>query len=290
MKILGAFILSFAASNALAWAGGRVEERRPAAPDGIVKIENASGSIKVVGWDREEIEVTGTLGRGAEGLAFEVHGRRARIEVDTRGNPHGVHSELEIRVPARSRLDVESFSAPISVSAVKGHVKAESVNGSITVAGGSEADVSTVNGEVEVSCPCTRVRAETVNGGVTIRGASGDVEASTVNGTLVVEGGSFERAQLETVNGGIRFQGDLDAKATLDIESVGGSVELVLPAKVSADFTLSTFSGDIVNDLGPAAHRTSRWTSEKELSFSTGSGAAKVTVTTLSGDIRLRKR
>ena len=291
MKTLGTLIFAFAASQGLAWAQGRVEERRPAASDGIVKIENAAGSIKVVGWEREEIEVTGTLGRGAEGLSIDGRGRQTRIEVKTLGNPHAVHSDLEIRVPAGSRLDMESFNARISVSAVKGPVKAESVNGSISVTGGAqEADLSTVNGGIDVSCPCTRVRAESVNGPVTIQGSSGEVEASTVNGALVVEGGTFERGQLETVNGSIRFQGDLHAKAALDLESVSGSVELVLPAKVSADFSVSTFSGDIVNELGPAARRSSRFTTEKELTFSTGSGGAKVTVSTLSGEIHLRKR
>jgi DUF4097 and DUF4098 domain-containing protein YvlB len=67
-------------------------------------------------------------------------------------------------------------------------------------------------------------------------------------------------------------------------------VELALPANVSADFSISSFSGEIENELGPPARKASRWTSEKELSFTTGSGGAKVTVETLSGDIRLRKR
>jgi hypothetical protein len=59
---------------------------------------------------------------------------------------------------------------------------------------------------------------------------------------------------------------------------------------VSADFSASTFSGEIENELGPAAQKSSRYTSEKNLSFSTGTGGAKVSVQTLSGAIRLRKR
>jgi DUF4097 and DUF4098 domain-containing protein YvlB len=156
--------------------------------------------------------------------------------------------------------------------------------------GSKEVDLQSVNGSVEVTSPATRVHAEAVNGSVTVREASGEVEASTVNGTLTVIGGTFTRAQLETVSGRIIFEGALGKTATLSAESVSGSVELVLSAAVSADFSVSSFSGEIENELGPPPRKASRWTPGKELSFSTGSGGAKVSVETLSGNIRLRKR
>ena len=82
----------------------RVDQSRPASADGLVDIENMSGSVKVVGWDKNEVAVRGTLGRRAEGLDFSGSGSRTRIEVETQGSPHGVSSDLEISVPARSRL------------------------------------------------------------------------------------------------------------------------------------------------------------------------------------------
>lgn len=292
MKILGTLMVALAASQGPAWAQQRIEERRPASPDALVEIENMAGSVRVIGWDRPEVEVKGTLGRGAESLDFSGNPRRIHIEVGTDGNPHGVQSDLEIRIPAGSRLEIESFSAGITVTDVKGSVRVENVNGEISVSGTSdEVDLETVNGGVEVSCRCTRTHAESVNGPVTVRGASGEIEASTVNGTLVVEGGSFDRATLETVNGSIRFEGELGPKASLQIESVGGSVELLLPAKTSADFSITSFSGSIANELeGTTASRTSKYASEKELAFSMGSGDASVHVNTLSGDVTLRKR
>jgi DUF4097 and DUF4098 domain-containing protein YvlB len=211
--------------------------------------------------------------------------------VEVSGNPHGVHSELEIKVPKRSRLVIDSFAASIAVEGVDGLIEAETVQSGITIAAGSkEVRAESVNGGVEVTCPCKRVEASSVNGPVTIGGASGVVEASTVNGRLHVEGGRFERAQLESVSGSVEFQGDLDAAATLDVETVSGSVELILPASVDADFSISTFSGSITNEFGQEPRRMSRYTTEKELEFSTGSGGATVTIHTLSGGIRIRKR
>jgi DUF4097 and DUF4098 domain-containing protein YvlB len=284
-----ALSLTLAAGAAVAQT--TMDQRRPAAPDGLVEIENSAGAIRVIGWNRNEVAVSGTLGRRASGLEFSGDPHRTRIEVQAEGNPHAVHAELEVHVPAGSRLEIDSYAASITITDVTGAVKAETVNGSISMKGGSkEVNLQTVNGSVEVTSPANRVHAESVNGSVTVRDASGEVNASTVNGRLVVVGGTFQRARLETVSGSLRFEGDLAKKATLDAETVSGGVEVVLPAGVSADFSVSTFSGDIENELGPAAQKTSRYTTEKSLSFTTGAGGAKVSVQTLSGAIRLRKR
>lgn len=288
-KLLPFLLLTLIAPGARAQS--TLDQRRAAEPDGLVEIENPAGSIHVVGWDKNEVAVTGSLGARAEGLEFRGGAHRTSISVETLGNPHSVRSDLKIQVPAGSRLEIEGFAATIRIEGVNGPVTAETVNGTITMTGGSkEVDLQSVNGSVEVTSPATRVHAEAVNGSVTVREASGEVEASTVNGTLTVIGGTFTRAGLETVSGRIVFEGALGKSATLSAESVSGSVDLALPASVSADFSISSFSGEIENELGPPARKASRWTSERELSFTTGTGGAKVTVETLSGSIRLHKR
>jgi DUF4097 and DUF4098 domain-containing protein YvlB len=269
----------------------KVEARRSASADALVEIENPAGSIRVIGWDRSEVMVTGDLGAGASGLDFTGSGSRIRVGVDTERNPHGVVSSLEVHVPAKSRLQIESFNGSITVSDVSGTVSAETVNGSITVSGQArEISAESVNGAVQVSGASTHTKAESVNGSVVVRGASGDLDASTVNGRLEVSGGAFERAHLETVSGSLSFEGALASGASLEAETVSGSVTIALPVDVAADFSISTFSGGVENALGPAAKRVSQYTSEKELEFSTGGGGASVSVHTLSGGVTLRKK
>jgi hypothetical protein len=283
--------LVLAALPAAGAAQDRINRTRAAAPDGVVHIENPAGSVRVIGWDRAEVAVTGALGHGAYGLNLRGDKRRTVVEVETEGNPHGAHSEIEVRVPAGSDVVIESFGASVSVSEVRGTVTAETVNGDIRVGEAPrEVQAESVNGGVSVASRGGRVRAESVNGPVTVRGAGGEINASTVNGPLSVTGGTFERGRLETVNGRILFEAGLAAGGSLEVETVSGEVELALPAGTAADFTVSTFSGDIRNELGPAAQRASRHTTEKELTFSTGGGGAKVTVETLSGGIVLRRR
>ena len=273
-------------------AGGeRVDARSQAAPDAVVEIDGAGGTLRIVGWNKPEVWVTGTLGAGAEGLELGGTSRRISIDVETSGNPHSVDSNLEIHVPAGTRIEVDAMSADITVLDVTGTVTADTVAGNISVTGTArEVTLESVNGNVDVACACTRAHAESVNGNVSVKGARGEVEASTVNGSLSVTGGSFERARLETVNGRITFEGELQRHATLDMESVGGSVELLLPAATNAAFDINTFSGTIRNAWGVESRKASRWTDEKELSFTAGSGGATVTVQTLSGDVIIAKR
>jgi DUF4097 and DUF4098 domain-containing protein YvlB len=275
-----------------AWLGAQtpVDQKRSASPDGSVRIENMAGSIKITGWEKAEVQVKGTVGAGGE-LSFEGSGKRTKIGIESEHNPMGVKSDLEVYVPLGSSVDIEGFQATIGIAGVTGSVKAETVNGSITLAGAAkQVELQSVNGSVDVTKAAGRVKAESVNGSVVVRDASGELEASTVNGKLQVLGGSYERAELESVSGGVQFEAALSPRATLSISTVSGQVELSLAAGIGAEFAVSSFSGRITNALGPAAVKPGKWTPQTELNFTTGAGGVRVKVETLSGPIDIRKR
>ena len=71
---------------------------------------------------------------------------------------------------------------------------------------------------------------------------------------------------------------------------MSGAVELFFPAGFAGDFTVSTFSGAITNELGPAAEKKGEWAPGSELRFTSGAGGARVSVETLSGAVQIRKK
>jgi DUF4097 and DUF4098 domain-containing protein YvlB len=274
-----------------AWLAAQtpVDERRPAAPNGTVEIENVSGSIKVVGWDQAEVRVTGTLAPNAE-LEIDGAEQHIGIEVEVEGHTDAT-SDLEVHVPTGSQVEIDGVNVEIDVSGVSGSVEAEAVNGGISLRGAArDVSLQSVNGAVDVNGVRGRVEVEVVNGSVTIQDASGEVEASTVNGEVIVGGGPFERAALESVAGAVSFKADLAAKGRLDVETVSGSVEIYVPENTPADFTITSFSGEIDNELGIGTVEQQEYVPAKELSFSTGSGGARIAVDTLSGSVHIRKR
>ncbi len=253
MKPRALFLAALLFAAAPLTAQTTVDRKLSAAPDVTVSIENMAGSVKVTGWDRGEVQVKGTVGEGGE-LSFQGGGKRVHVEIESDRNPMGVKSDLEVYVPTGASVEIEGFQATIGVTGVTGTVNAETVNGSITQSGTAKAvELQSVNGDIQASKASGRIQAEAVNGSVMLRDVSGDLEASTVHGRLHVIGGSFTRAAIESVAGQVRFEAALQGRATLSIETVSGGVELLLPANVSADFQVSSFSGQINNELGPDA-------------------------------------
>ena len=88
-----------------------IDERNSADPDGLVHVSNTAGTIKVVGWDEDEVEVTGSLGKGTRGLEFEREGRHTTIKVLYEKNSRrSESSHLVVRVPENSELAINGVS------------------------------------------------------------------------------------------------------------------------------------------------------------------------------------
>jgi DUF4097 and DUF4098 domain-containing protein YvlB len=293
-----------------------------------VEIVNVAGSVRVIGWDRPEIRITGTLGRGTDRLAVDGGPGQTSIRVIlARGGRNTQGSDLEIRVPTRKDVNVQTTSADIDVRSVVGGLVLSSTSGNLEV-GGSPREVTagSTSGDVGVSVSTRTVKASTTSGDVTVGGTvresiaaksvSGDVRveagtpelaaetvsgnltvanvgrrasASTVSGDVSIRGGKMQYFSFESVSGNLRFSGELLPGAAFKVESHSGDIDLAFPPGVAADFEVTTFSGDIMNAFGPGPQRTNRYSPGSELRFSTGNGGL-VAVRTFSGNVRLQKR
>ena len=284
--------LAFASCLALpALAQQTIDQTRPAQPDGQVFVDNLSGSVKVSGWDRAEVQVTGTLGRGTERLDFTSEGRRTVVKVVLPEHAHHVEaSDLTLHVPAGSSLDVTTVSADVDVSGVKGRVAPKTVSGNITVQGSpSQVRAETVSGEATVTGECPEVKASSVSGNVTVKGTAGRVNGSSVSGDVVVEVSALREAEASTTSGDVKVAGGLAKDGQLDVSTVSGNVTITLPAATAADFRVSTFSGGIKSDFGGETRGEEEHGMGKKLAFSTG-GGAHVSVKTFSGEVKLLKK
>jgi DUF4097 and DUF4098 domain-containing protein YvlB len=257
-------------------AGREINEKLKASAEGSVEVYNLSGLVRIVGWERQEVEVKGTLGDGVEELVFKRDGNRVLVRTkipESVRNLKVEESELEIRVPADSRIEVETISAHVEVIKVKGPLELETISGNISIGDQpKEIEAHSVSGDVEIKSETPRVAAKSV---------SGSIEAATQK---------LDRGDFESVSGDIRFGGELKEGSRLEVKNFSGDIELLLPKKVDAHFRVSTFSGDITNEFGPVAHSVSDYTPEKKLEFTAGAGSARVTVRTFSGDLLLRKK
>jgi hypothetical protein len=79
-----------------------VDRTLDAASDGRVHISNIAGSVTVNGWSRDQVEVTGELGRNVEELIFERDGDKITIKVKVpKKSGRGIESDLYVQLLAR---------------------------------------------------------------------------------------------------------------------------------------------------------------------------------------------
>jgi len=274
-------------------AATEINESMDAAADGTVSISNVAGSVDVQGWSRNQVEITGELGDDVEELIFERDGDEIEIKVKSkRRNSHDIDSDLVVKVPRGSSLEVHTVSADIDVAELTGEQSIESVSGDIsTEAHASDIDVNSVSGDLEIEGDnqSMRSRLSSVSGDIDTENLSGEIGAESVSGDLLVVNGVFDRASLGTVNGDIVFHARLLDDGRLDVETVNGDVNIEFAGDVSARFDIETFNGDIWSCFGPEAVRVSEYAPGYELKFTEGGGSGRVTIETLNGDLRLCK-
>jgi DUF4097 and DUF4098 domain-containing protein YvlB len=290
MRFLALILLSLSATAAIAES---VDRRTDAASDAAVTIINTAGSVEVTGWSRNEVEVSGDLGSGVAELIVERDGNE--IEITVKGPESGdrnISSDLVIKVPENSSLEIAGVSADIEVENVLGTLQLQSVSGDINgEVHAADIEVVTVSGDVEIQGDDEVAHTElsTVSGDIEAQNLSGDVAVGSVSGDLVLVNSSFDRVSMDTTNGDIVFDAGLSENGTISVETINGDVDINFSEPVSARFDIETFNGDIRNCFGPDPVRTSEYTPGTELKFSEGDGKGRVTIKTLNGDLRLCK-
>lgn len=286
----------FAVGLALAWtsvglAQDDIDRTVDAAADGTITIENVAGEVVVKGWDRNEVQVTGELGRKVREVEIDADDGDVEIEVILPRHSHmsgrSYDANLLIYVPKGAQVEVETVSASVTMSGLTGEIQVETVSGAVDVTGEmSEAEIATVSGAITVSGTIGRVEAESVSGAIEIHESGPEVEASTTSGRIEIEGDHFDYVSCGSVSGRVRFRGTPATDSDLEFESFSGPVTLYLPKNLNADVEVETFSGSIQSDFQGRVRRE-RYGPGASLSETFGDGSADIAVSTFSGSIRL---
>lgn len=258
-----------------------------------VRIFNISGEIEVEGWSRNQVEVTGDLGSDVKELIFEVDGDDVLIEVKVdKGHDHNTSSDLVIRVPEGSSVDVGTVSADITVMGVQGRQQLQSVSGDIeSSVFAEEFRANSVSGDIVIQGDGKemRTKVESVSGDLDMENLDGVLEANSVSGDVTVADSRFSEVNMQTVNGDLEYFAELYGDSRMHMETVNGEIDINFDGDVSARFDIETFNGDINNCFGPESQRTSKYAPGRELKFTEGGGKGRVVVRTLNGDLDLCK-
>ncbi len=263
-----------------------------------ISISNIAGTVNVVGWDRDLVEVTGMLGAGSEPLHITGSNTDLAIKVAAQGSSGWFNwggdrrmapTQLEVRVPRAAALTINAVSAALVIDGTDG----------------GNLDIHTISGRARLNVRTPRLKANSVSGGIELAGhadqaelqtVSGDILApalgqsatlQTVSGQIQASGGPWRQLTLSTVSGDAQVRGGMAVNGKLAIDSMSGDVQLLLPATVTGTLHASTFSGNLRSDFGSpqdAGHGPG-----SKLDVRLGDGHATLSIETFSGDLRVRK-
>jgi len=178
-------------------------------------------------------------------------------------------TDVVLRVPEGTALDLQTRDGRIQLERVSGDIRAETGDGRIRL--------ETVRGTL---------RLRTTDGSIIGTELAGAVDAASGDGRIQLEG-SFDVLRAVTVDGSIRItsRGAHELTSDWNIRTSDGSIELTLPASISAQIEATAVDGRIVNDLSTfeGNERNGR------VKGTLGKGGPLILVTTMDGRITLKE-
>lgn len=266
---LGALLAATAAAEPVVQEHAWTEQYAVSATAPRLSIDNVWGSVNVRTGDVDQITVNISERRSAP--SAELFERSMAIYfLDTDADDRGV----AIRVGHEER-NWQEFNSCNNCRV--------DYQFDVLVPEGTNVDVGTV-----------------VDGRVSISGNLGTVSASNVNGPIDVDG-LDNCARVENVNGPIRLEFAKGPVADCTIESVNGDITLAVPGDAGLDVAFDLFNGRIVSELDVepvalpatvehiAENGGHRYRIEKPAGLRVGAGGPSYRVSSLNGDVRIRK-
>jgi DUF4097 and DUF4098 domain-containing protein YvlB len=311
---LGLIILGF---SQLALADSRevVNESHTVSANEKIYIEVMSGNISIKAVSGNKFTVSGKLDEKATGYVLDTKDGFSRFEmtmprqVNYNWKDKSNTAELSFEVPVGSSVEFKGVNSDVNVSGINGGSQIGTVNGKIT--GHSlttQVKLNTVNGEIISKNNSGRVELGSVNGEISDVGSSGRLDYNVVNGKIDANS-SAEEVSLSTVNGDAKIKltgtqrlklstvnGEIDAALAKSVSprisgsTVSGDIELRLESNINARVDIkASAGGDISNQLTSDKASKAKYGPARSLQFTLGNGDGSIDLTTVSGDIELKK-
>jgi Putative adhesin len=193
-------------------------------------VSHIAGDIRVTGGTGSEIRVDATKRvrhrdpeqgkRLLEALRVDVNNFNGRVEVRTIyprrgsfGNNVSASVDYVISVPAGASVSLKSISGDISVTNVKGEVRAETVSGDVNISGTPNVAIAkTISGDVtaqnigtQTTLVLSTISGTVLGTGLKVRA----LEAGSVSGNVRLVGSDIERLEAKSVSGNIEYDAPL---------------------------------------------------------------------------------
>jgi len=224
-----------------------IEKSFDVSEQATLRLANINGAVDIQGWDRNEIKITVLI-------KAKTQEDRDRINIEFDQSSNGVSVETEYEKQSSWN---NNHSGKVDYTVM-------------VPFGASLTDIGLVNGSLVIDKVQGEIKADTVNGSIKIQGLADNIELSSVNGSIKATYSEIDKdinnIELATVNGSIKLFMPDDLNATIDAETMHGSIK-----------TAYGLSSDKQMFFG------------RSLSGSVGSGDIRINLESVNGSIKVMK-
>lgn len=276
-------------------------------PNVNIKLCVSEGSVRVNGWERDEVRVFVYNGRvpGFKILEKNESNGRANWLLITNTAAEGVRPgpmseclagrSIEIDVPMKSSLSLTGREVPTQIDSI-GKVNIKVNGGDVTlrnIKGGITA--TTYQGNLQVDGSGGAIMLETTTGNVLAFGVTpgqiGDLfKAKTNSGTVSMQQIDHRQIEASTISGSLNFSGKFLSGGLYNFKTSNGSIRMNIPFKSSVTIKASYGFGQFVTEIPVKYVYENNTSAGKNFQALIGSGDANVNLTTNTGSISIKKQ
>lgn len=256
MRILFHITITLWAASLFAGSG----ETFTVKPNSRVTLDNVAGNIHVHQARGDKIRIEYNL--ASENDTVDVEEKDGHIQIDAGNTFTGLGAtDFNIYIPKRKpnaahiKLTLLTVSGVITVNDIEADARVRTVSGSI--------EISNFNGNLKASSLSGSVRLSGIGNAV--------VDADAVSGTVIMEKSALRKGKYK-------------------LNTTSGNIRLSYPAAASFQLRGSTLSGSVRDSDKQFDVKFSAYVNSKTVKGKVGKGDAAVDLTTISGDLYLRKQ
>lgn len=225
--------------------GQKVERSTPVTADVTVTLCVASGTLRVRGWDKNELRV-----RSSDAAQIEL--RRLDKAKDTSAPASRIDvMVLDARSKINAKRDCQALAGVDMEVPTGATVQVQTRDGDITIAGVSGAYAGSQNGNIAIERVTRVIEAGSVGGSISLKDSSGRVNLSSAGGIVVIANvkpsNSEDTIEVGTVSGDIQM--DRVSNPKVVAKTVNGTVTMTGPLARSGNYYFTNMAGDVVLGL-----------------------------------------
>lgn len=268
-------------------------------PGGRLSVDTQNGGVEVIGWEKDEVEITGT-----KSADTEEHLRQVKIDLDSSPDtlrirtttPNdwrgGFGARYVIRVSSKVNIDgITSSNGAVRLENIQGMARVKTSNGGVRIARlEGDLDAHTSNGKVDVGTMQGAATVHTSNGSVKFDELRGSLDVNTSNGGIDVHFAdplSAKPVRLETSNGRVNLSFDQFHENPVRVRSSNGSITLRLPGNVNAQLSASNSHAPITSDFDVI--NAADFRNKHHFDGKLGSGGPTINLSTSNAQIKVLK-